>query len=53
MSRKKAAPSSTRWTAEDERYFAALKAKTGITSASEIARMGLRALAEKLGVKVK
>ena len=53
MTKKAAAPSSIRWNAQDERYFEALKAKTGVSSASEILRMGLRALAEKLGVKVK
>jgi hypothetical protein len=50
---KKAAPSSVRWNAEDELYFVALMKKTGISSASELARMGLRALAEKLGVNIK
>lgn len=44
--------SSIRWNANDLKLIALLKKKKGVTKTSELAREGLRVLAEKEGIKL-
>ncbi len=50
MMRKTPGTTSIRWNEQDLRLIEQLKRKKGITKTSELAREGLRALAEKEGL---